>query len=176
MVAESPEEIAKFLHLQTLTVEELLNEAKNQKITTNTNSKSELIELLYQGQGVSEKDIPPQGIPLRSKDKYGKSIPNAAETYAKWRKLIFNAQDNCKYFDLLNRDGKTYASKSYFIKRDSKTALYVLTHNWHSVYDSQKTLIEKIKVTPDHFNYNIIRKHANNGNNFLMLHCQLKED
>ncbi len=174
MVVESPEDVAKFLHLQSLTLEELQLQSGDKEQT----SKSFLIEKIM------KKDIPevesqgllPQGIPLRSKDQNGKIIPKTAKTYQAWRKLIFQAEGNLEDFDFINKEGKQYSARVYYIKCSLPTAQYMIENKWFSPYASQKELVKAIKTNPEQFNYHIVRKNAGNGNNFLMLHCQKKED
>lgn len=174
MVVESPEDVAKFLHLQSLTLEELQLQCGDKQ----QNSKSFLIEKIM------KKDMPeiksqgllPQGIPLRSKDKNGKTIPKTAKTYQAWRKLIFQAQGNLKDFNFINKEGKEYSARVFYIKCSLPTAKYMIENKWFSPYESQKELVKAIQTNPEQFNYHIVRKNAGNGNNFLMLHCQKKED
>ena len=176
ILVESPESVEKFLHLQTLSLEQLKNQ---NNITNHENyTKEALIEMLM-GKGdakVKSQGLAPQGIPLRSKDGKGKIIPKTTKTYQKWRKIMFDANDNLKNFSFINKNGKQYTSPVFYIKCPTLTAKYMIENNWFSPYESQKTLIEAIKTNPENFNYNIVRKDAGKGNNFLMLHCELKKD
>jgi len=178
IVVDSPEEVAKFLHLQSLSIEELKIQCDDNDIINNQTSKSFLIDLIM---GEAQKEntsqgLRPQGIPLKSKNKNGKLIPKATETYKKWRKLIFATNGNLKYFDFVNKDGEKYSVRVWFIKCSIATAQYLLKNDWYSKYPSQKNLINEILKNSENFEYNIIQKNAGNGNNFLMLHCKPKKD
>jgi len=178
MIVDSPEEVAKFLHLKTLTLEELVKLSKNTQIPEEQQDKDKLIELIMTNQ-FEKKDcqgLRPQGIPLKSKDNRGQLIPKAPETYRKWRKLIFNTENNLENFDFVNKEGKSYSAKVWFIKCHTKAAVYMLQNNWYSMYPSQKFLIKEILKNPHNFIYHIVQKNAGGGNNFLMLHCKQKED
>lgn len=175
MVVESPEQVAKFLHLQSLSIEEL--QLQSEDINKEQKSKAFLIEKILKKDTpeIESQGILPQGIPLRSKYKNGKVIPKTAKTYQNWRKLIFQTENNLKDFDLINKENKQYSAKVYYIKCSLNTARYLIENKWFSPYLTQKELINQIKVNSEQFHYNIIRKCAANGNNFLMLHCEEKE-
>jgi hypothetical protein len=176
MTIESPEEVAKFLHLQTLSIQDLqsLCEDSNQKQT----SKSFLIDKIMSASApkIKSQGLLPQGIPLRSKNSNGKIIPKTAKTYQHWRKLIFETENNLKDFEFINKLGKQYSARVFYIKCSLETAAYMIENQWFSPYESQKKLLSEIKQSPEQFIYHVVRKNAGNGNNFLMLHCQKKEN
>jgi len=176
VVVESPNDVAKFLQLQTLSIEELKLQCNNSE--KEESSKAALIKMIMAGnkEPVKSQGLLPQGIPLRSKNGQGKHIPGTSKNYKKWREIIFQAQDNLKEFQFVNKEGKQYSSKVWYIKCSPDTANHILENNWYSVYESQKDLITKIKLNSEQFDFHIIQKNAGNGNNFLMLHCQVKED
>jgi hypothetical protein len=177
MIFESPEDIEKFLHLQALTFHQLKDMASSDIEETEEN-KEILIQKIIIGQNkqVTSQELKPQGLPLKSKDINGRSIPKAADSYKNWRTLIFQTANNLKDFQFVNKEGKDYLTKVYYIPCAVETARYIIEHNWYSKYESQEILIKEVKLNPHKFNFNIIRKNAGNGNNFLMLHCQLKEN
>jgi len=176
MVVESPEQVAKFLHLQSLSIEEL--QLQSEDINKEQKSKSFLIEKILKKDSpkVESQGILPQGIPLRSKYQNGKVIPKTANTYQNWRKLIFQAENNLKDFDLINKENKQYSARVFYIKCSNVTAKYIIENKWFSPYPTQKELVKQVKINPEQFHYHIIRKNAGNGNNFLMLHCEKKEE
>ena len=174
MLIESPEDIEKFLG-----VEKLINNKSEEKSKETTESSKVCANLFNFLMGRTKKEqssLLPQGIPLRSKYSDGTSIPNTSKNYKKWRKLIFDTQGNFKNFHLINKNGKQYVSKINYIKCSKETAFHVINNEWHSAYETQSTLIKQIKKNPSQFEYSIIIKNTNNGNSFLMLHCQPKKD
>ena len=176
-VVESPEDIEKFLHLQTLDIDKLKTQCEADGHTITNSSKLSLIKLIMEKESESKLShgLLPQAIPLRSRDKHGKEIVGTAKNYREWRKMIFKVS-NLKYFQFLDKDSKEYSGKAWNIPSSSNTAKYIIDNDWYSVYEIQKELVQEIKQNPDQFAYHIIQKNAGNGNNFLMLHCQLKED
>ena len=178
MILESPEDVEKFLHLQTLSFEELKLMTSSDLIQDTEENKESLINqiILKEYEENTSQDLRPQGLPLKSKDINGRPISKASKTYKQWRTLIFKTQNNLKDFQFVNKEGKDYTAKVYYIPCPIETAEHLINHNWFSKYDSQKVLIEQIKSDPSKFSFNIVRKNAGNGNNFLMLHCQLKEN
>ena len=169
MLIESPEEIQQFLKMGTPT--------KNKPKEADKDSKLSGLFNLLMGKTKKEQNyLLPQGIPLRSKYLNGSAIPGTSKNYKKWRKLIFDTQGNFKNFQLINKEGKQYVSKINYIKCAKETALYIVENEWHSAYETQTELLKEIKKNPSQFEYNIIIKNTNNGNNFLMLHSQPKKD
>ena len=176
MTVETSQDVAKFLQLQTLTLKELQTQCVTQDIQTDSESTEDLIKaLLNNNNPEKEQGILPQGIPLRSKNKFDKPILKASQTYKDWRTLIFDTSV-IRDFQMVNRDGEQYTIEAYYIRCTTETASYMIKHRWHAVYKSQKRLIQEIEKSPNKFEYHIIRKQAGNGNNFLMLHCQVKKD
>jgi hypothetical protein len=169
MIIESPEDMAKYLKLKE---KDELKENSNVK----ESSHSRIMKLFTRKKPIEEIEVLPQGIPLRSKFSNGKPIPKTAENYKKWRKLIFDTKGNFEEFELVNKDGKQYSSKVYYIKCHIDTVSYMLDNKWYSLYESQKPVIKQIQKNPNKFEYNIIVKNANCGHNFLMLHCKIKEN
>jgi len=177
MILESPEDIEKFLHLESLPFHTLKDMASSDIQETEENKELLIYQIISkQYKENSSQDLRPQGLPLKSKDINGRSIPKATKTYKQWRVLIFKTQGNLKDFQFVNKDGKDYIAKVYYIPCPIETAQYLIEHNWFSTYESQEMLVKEIKSNPNKFDFNIVRKNAGNGNNFLMLHCQLKED
>lgn len=172
MIIESPEEIEKYLKFNKFKNNSNSKESAHSKILNLFKRKKET----KKSQELEQTEIFPQGIPLRSKFSNGQPIPKTAENYKKWRKLIFDTKGNFIDFKLLNKNGKQYTSKAYYIKCHIDTAIHIIENNWYSIYETQKSLIEKIKKDPNNFSYNIIIKNANSGHNFLMLHCDPKGD
>tara|TARA_Y100000310_G_scaffold339554_1_gene432564 strand:- start:407 stop:949 length:543 start_codon:yes stop_codon:yes gene_type:complete len=178
-IVESPEDVTKFLHLQQLELSELKTQCKAIGHEVTDESKPALIKMIMKGKNepIPSQGLLSQGIPLRSKDRHGKTIPGAIKNYKHWRNIIFNeVVDNLKDFDFVNKDGKQYSTKVWYVKCDIGTATHIIQNKWHSTYESQKDLIQQIKQDPNQFVYHIVQKNAGNGNNFLMLHCQLKKD
>ena len=178
-IVESPEDVTKFLHLQKLNLDELKTQCKTIGLEVTDESKPSLIKMIMKGKSkpTYSQGLLPQGLPLRSKDKYGKAIPGTTTNYKHWRNIIFNeASNNLKDFQFVNKDGKQYSARVWYIKCSLDTAIHVIQSKWYSTYESQKDLIQQIKQEPNRFDYHIVQKNAGNGNNFLMLHCQLKKD
>jgi len=177
----NPDVMKKMIELSDLPLDQLQQKCNSLNIDFDSQTrKSELIRMLatpqeQQKQKEQTYDLS-QGIPLRSKYPNGQSIPNAGETYKKWRILSHQAHNNLKEFKLQNKEGKEYTSQCFYIECTTETALFILNNKWYAVYESQIKAIKEIKNNPDKFEFNIIVKTASNGNNFLMLHTQLKEN
>ena len=178
MAIKTAEDIKKFIQLSNLSLEQLKQKCNSFNIDIHSKSKSELVKILSDTNSkVKEQTFDlSQGIPLRSRYPNGKPIPNASETYKKWRILSHQANNNFKDFKLQNKEGKEYTAGCFYIECTTETALFLLNNNWYAVYESQVNTIKEIKTNPEKFEFNIIIKTANNGNNFLMLHTQLKEN
>ena len=162
VTVESPDDVAKFLQLQTLTIEELKLQCKNNNIEEDQGSKASLIKMIMASQvkPVKSQGLLPQGIPLRSKDANGRLIPGTSKNYKKWREIIFQTKDNLKDFQFLNKEGKQYSSGVWYIKCHSDTAKHILENKWHSIYESQKDLIKQIKQNSEQFHFHIIQKNS----------------
>lgn len=176
VAVESSEAVEKYLHLHALTLDELQSQCKLEGHIV-TDDKSSLINMIMKGKHVSKVShgLLPQAIPLRSRDRQGKEIPGTAKNYREWRKMIFKVS-SLDYFLLLDKNSKEYSGKAWNIRSDSATAKYIIDNKWYSAYEIQEELIQGIKENSNRFDYHIIQRNAGNGNNFLMLHCQLKEN
>ena len=141
MTVETSQDVAKFLQLQTLTLKELQTQCVTQNIQTDSESTEDLIKaLLNNNNPEKEQGILPQGIPLRSKNKFDKPILKASQTYKDWRTLIFKYSAT-KEFELVNRDGKQYSADLYYIGCSPETASYIicLLYTSPSPRDRQKS-------------------------------------
>ena len=178
MVVESPKDVARYLALQTLNPDELKTQCEAIGHTITDQSKAYLIKTIMEEKSEAQysQGLLPQSIPLRTRDQHGKPIPKTADNYRHWRKLIWDAPDNLKHFDFIGKNRNQYSTRVYYIGCTANTALHIIQNKWYSFHEVQKELIKEIQQNPGRFAYHIIQKNAANGNNFIELHCQLKED
>ena len=168
-------EIGQFLALQAKSVQEL------QELCTKLNlkpegSQADLVDrLMGYAKQASPQKLHPQAIPLRTIDASGSPIPQAVETFKRWRKLIFNAKNNTREFGLVNGKGNPYKAKLRYIRCSEETLKALLERKWYFAHPSQEPMINALRERPQDFTVNIIQKPSAKGSSFIMLHAEEKK-
>lgn len=167
------DEIKKRIKLQNKNIEELQTICKTLSLPENE-SKSTLINTIINGtiEGSIKIEDQPQLIALKTRDQNNLLIEEAQACLKYWRQLLFKSNSSPKPFQILNNQQKTYTVHMKAIQCTSKVALEVIKRRWYLPNSYQKKLIHEILNNPDQFNYHIVQKHSNNGNNWIMLHVE----
>jgi len=161
----------RFLILQDKTTEELRRICEWLSIESE-GFKSDLIDRLMNTDDLWCKPIKTQTISLRTRDEWGKKLPNAIQTYNRWKQKIVSGKGNTKEFGLLNKEGKEYMVSLRYAKCSIDTLNLILTNRWYLAKPSQEILISDLKLHPDRYEASIINKPSSNDNDWIMLHVK----
>jgi len=165
-VLTNSKSIKEFLSIANKTEEELRTICKTIGVEVE-GSQDEIVATLLKSSVVSGT-LKPQAIPLSTR---GSSSLQASNSMREWRKKIFQYNKEAE-FDMVSAKGSTYRIKAHYIPCTHEEAQTFLSNGWYLDTPQQEQLIKEAKNNPSKFDFNVIRKLDNKGNQWLMLHMK----
>lgn len=138
----------------------------------NSNDAERIIAFLQEEKKV---DLRPQLIPLRSRDQNGQFLTGALEAFKRWRRQIFQNQNNKKAFQMVSHQGQDYTGHLRYINCPTNVLTYIIQQSWYLSVENQNELIQTILDNPEGFKASIVQKPDKSGNTWLMLHVEKRD-